>query len=1192
MSADGAAGEPQAGLAAAAAEASPGILEEVLLGASEGDDPQATRATPAAPSRPAENTVDRLRADGEPAARWRDRALKCYAEGRHDEFRQVLEAAVQQDANAPNMTGADRGAMLHLLAVHHIGQASSAARGLAPAERTAELARAKELLDEVENIDRTLGSVAGVHVFTGRGFHALARYALSPVAGNELKRAESLFGAALKLEPTSAHAVLGQAIVLTHHKEWGQALERFRQVLRRLSPTAPRSGTRLRSLRQLRFALAVCFCGLGRFEQTHNSLVATLASSPGDVEALCALATLEAKISKDGIGKSMEYLDEAVKANQDHPVTLCQLANHAFYCGLEERQEGGTEAAVPEPWQQAAGFLERVLQTSNSPPVRAEALYQQGRLMHAQGQYVEAHERYSGCRDLSPEHYACAFGLAQTCVQQQRYEEAVSTLEKLREQRGELPEVLKLLTYAYLVSGKAKEAAQCADVFVAKSKDDLEVLAMRAEAHDQLTVGSHGNEPPKAGVEAYEQVAALAGKNGSNGCTPEMWNNLGTMRSLDGDLPGARDAYNQGLDLVEKRIAERKADEVEKKDLRIAQITMRFNQAWVAESLGDQPNFAQATQDYMILGEENNWFADTLLRLGAQWQRMGEMDLAVQRYQDAMRQNPVLGALMQAEAFRHRGDHVRALQSGETAVRHAGSKQFHYAHVFLGNLYYEAATAHTTKSRELQDQYLCKALRNFHKALRDQKDSHYAANGIGMVFAQRGKMDLARRTFQSVVQHQAMAKDPSVYINLAHTYVRSGGEDVRKAIALYGKARKLNPNDLAIRLYIAQAHHGLREFEHCAGVLGDALQMWPDDLLLRYNMAIALEGHGRFLVNEEKKTHRVVGMDNAKDQMVQAVELLGSAARLFEHVHHEWSAMDKSERAALRGRSGVASALLEEMDQADKHKEFCQVIADAAKEHLQMLTQKRQHMDRTVQKIEEQKEKHKKEREAADQEDRRIDQERLAEAQERAVRLMETTGDIELGRNLEQAWKPTAKAGIKKPGKGGLPRVTDTTGVDEEPLSIQDHEMDEDERRKRKKDKKDKKDKKKDKKEKKKDKKHKKRGREDYAEGYEDVDGGEQMEGPVPTIDQSDDGEGRPVLPMVDPDAPQDVSELEPEVYKEKKEKKDKKSKKDKKEKKARKAAKRAELDKADEEAEKELFGDDGEDGKGMEDELFGPDDD
>ena len=50
-----------------------------------------------------------------------------------------------------------------------------------------------------------------------------------------------------------------------------------------------------------------------------------------------------------------------------------------------------------------------------------------------------------------------------------------------------------------------------------------------------------------------------------------------------------------------------------------------------------------------------------------------------------------------------------------------------------------------------------------------------------------------------------MAADPAVYINLGHTYLRAGGDDARKAIALYERAKKLRPDDLTIRLYLAKA---------------------------------------------------------------------------------------------------------------------------------------------------------------------------------------------------------------------------------------------------------------------------------------------------------------------------------------------------------------------------------------------------
>merc|ERR1719223_737592 len=119
---------------------------------------------------------------------------------------------------------------------------------------------------------------------------------------------------------------------------------------------------------------------------------------------------------------------------------------------------------------------------------------------------------------------------------------------------------------------------------------------------------------------------------------------------------------------------------------------------------------------------------------------MGEVEIAVQRYQEAFKQAPVNATLMQAELHRHKGEYQEALQCADTAIQSAGEKQFHYSHVYLGNLYYEVACASTTKAKD-REGCLHKALRHFTLALGKQKDSHYAANGIGMVFALRGKYD-------------------------------------------------------------------------------------------------------------------------------------------------------------------------------------------------------------------------------------------------------------------------------------------------------------------------------------------------------------------------------------------------------------------------------------------------------------------
>jgi len=232
------------------------------------------------------------------------------------------------------------------------------------------------------------------------------------------------------------------------------------------------------------------------------------------------------------------------------------------------------------------------------------------------------------------------------------------------------------------------------------------------------------------------------------------------------------------------------------------------------------------------------------------------------------------------------------------------------------------------------------------------------------------------------------------------THLQSGGENARKAIALYYKALKMKPSDLTIRLYIAKAHFHLKEWDKCCAVLADATQLWPDDLLLRYNMAVALECHGVHLVALEKKTNRVVGVDSGMDQMVQAVDLLASAARLYNHVHVRWASMADRERRKVAASGGAPANLHEEMARVVLHKEYCSDITDAARDELEALMKKKQAMDAQMRHIIEEKNARDKEADEKAARSKKDDEQNQAGLEGHAVRLMEDGMDIELGKDL------------------------------------------------------------------------------------------------------------------------------------------------------------------------------------------------
>jgi len=359
-----------------------------------------------------------------------------------------------------------------------------------------------------------------------------------------------------------------------------------------------------------------------------------------------------------------------------------------------------------------------------------------------------------------------------------------------------------------------------------------------------------------------------------------------------------------------------------------------------------------------------------------------------------------------------------------------------------------------------------------------------------------------------------------------------------------------------------------------------------------------------YMVNEEKKNQRVVGVDSGMDLMKSAVNLLASSTKLYTYVEQRWKITPSDEQQRLLTVAGSPQNLAEEMSRVYMHKDYCNDISQKAKEELARLAKLREEMMETMRHNEQERSRKVKQASAFEDEKRKEESERMVEMEEEALRLMMSTSDIQLGKNLESVTltKPAAPAKEAK----GKPTKQKTKGMpgpavdaDGQPLLALD-----DGDKKRKKDKKDKK--KKDKKDKK---KKKKRGHDSGsdqmgsdqeaagdAEGTElpvaseapphtDADMEEELFGEDPqenTAADAGDGDGGDGLGAAD-----DGDGSDDGKKKKKKDKKDKKDKKGKKDKKDKKRKREEGSGGSDDAKQQKTEGD----GDVMEEELFGPDD-
>lgn len=966
------------------------------------------------------SATDELRKEAAPPSAWRERALELHKDGQQEDCVKVLEESMDAFKEPERLgEGAemamDKRNTMHMLISAYLMQflrnTQEPSNAATEESLRVPLTRASNLLEQVADIDgEAAESMQTLDLFVNRGFHALTQYKLrsSSGASHELTRANMFFNSALKIDSAAPRAVLGKASAFIHLKEWAKALTLLRQIIER--------GPKAEMKKEVKFAMAICFCGMERYEQMRRALMGVLEVDPDDVETLCALAQLDAYLKNAQTDDdSAAYLEKAWKVDHENPVVLMSAANSAFLVGMEMDPEDRVKPDAP--WATAKDLLQDIVDGKASWEIKAEAHYQIGRLKHAQDLFQEAYEEYQKCRDIAPEHETCLYCFAQTCMELGLYQDGISALETILKNHPNKAPVLKLLAFAYLQTNH-REAVTTAEALCApgRSDNDVEAWSMLAEAHEQRNAA--GDEAAlKSANDAYAHVAKLleAG-TGKDQASPQMWNNLGTLRGLEGNAEAASQAYAQAFALVEEqktRSTDNNAEEA--KDLHVTELTVRFNRAWLAES-GDQPDNLQATSDLLKLREEVSWYADTTLRLGTQWLNIGDFDRAAETYGEASKQSPVLAAVMQAHVYKQKGDYPKAVQAAEKAVERATSKTFHYVHVHSGNLYFELSQ--DPQHKHEREKFLSKALWHFMEAFKNAKDSHYAAIGIGMVFAQRGRLEFAKRTFQSVLQHVKVgstADDPSIYINLGHTYVKYGGEEARKAISLYEKARKLRPSDVSIRLYLARAHFELKEYERCVGILSDALTFAPEDIVLRYNLAMSLESWGKVFLNDEIKEERVVGMETGKDKMERAVGVLTSAASHFGHIKERWAQMPQDVQKQTAKSSANASKFTEDMRYMKIRQEYCEDRAADAKMQLDKLVKKREEMDKKMADVASQKKAHENEKNAEKSRTEEDVAEHRRVLEDKAIDLMRETDEIVLGRNIGmQTDKPPPKPRAEK----------------------------------------------------------------------------------------------------------------------------------------------------------------------------------
>jgi RNA polymerase-associated protein CTR9 len=199
----------------------------------------------------------------------------------------------------------------------------------------------------------------------------------------------------------------------------------------------------------------------------------------------------------------------------------------------------------------------------------------------------------------------------------------------------------------------------------------------------------------------------------------------------------------------------------------------------------------------------------------------------------------------------------------------------------LGNYYFSIASGKADHN-QMKESY-----KFFFHVLNEDQTNIYAANGLGMVCAERGEVDAAREIFSKAREAgKAMSEDIST--NLAHVYItqkrtvdaeRLYQATYRSISSTSGEAVAGRSAYLSECVAFSQLQHG--RHEDALRSVQRATHMNPSDIKIWFNMAVVAESAAKIMVT--KRTQKSVV------EILEAVQDINLAIKIFSFVklnHH------------------------------------------------------------------------------------------------------------------------------------------------------------------------------------------------------------------------------------------------------------------------------------------------------------------
>ena len=671
--------------------------------------------------------------------------------------------------------------------------------------------------------------------------------------------------------------MLWKAKILYGKGKYSDALTWYKRALRAF-PSAPAP---------VRLGIGACQYKLGDFKTAKLVFSRVLKLDESNVEAMLGLALSEMSLHDirtsqhlDSVSTAMRLLERAFLLDPHNQAVNNVIADNLLFADDFDKVEALSTIALRN--------------NAETPRNRAKAAFNQARALHAKGQVAQAQALYLTSTQLDEHYVPPYFGLGQIALSRGEVKLAWNYMSKAHGEFGETMSVTRMFAHLCASTGRSEQAAEMYRSVVKQGGNDLDAMLELGELLEE--------QDPKAALKAYNSALKILSTKNEDGPTTAIQNNCGVLYVQVGKFDEARDMFTKALETLggdADQLAGKLKGAKAKKALQPGVAPVAFNLALLEEQMGNVTE-AEARYNAILLAEPE--YVDSILRQAKIRAERGDFDLALERTNEAIKTKSdsadamaLAGwVLLKAKRWNEAEQQFAALRQLEKKDASANAKEKtlthdEYAMVSAANAAYYSAIKEGVLKRsdpkvlKREDEHYERAFSLYQKTLQKNSSNVFAANGLGIVLAERGRIDEAKAVFQ-LVQEGMTAKgamNPDVLINQGHVllakaqYVQAG--------RLYERAQSqfyFNQNE-NVMLYQARAHYENGNLEEARKILRKALNIAPSNHRIRFNLAYVIQEMAQRTLN---KTMKSTSSDGRLAQVENAIEDLTLALKLFEQL--------------------------------------------------------------------------------------------------------------------------------------------------------------------------------------------------------------------------------------------------------------------------------------------------------------------